>query len=87
MYNIQKYKVAKDSQCLKGSDSSLHDRWDRAPDTLHREGREPDVSGAELHTKGVNRHWFRPNDNSQIRGQILLKTSTDRSRHGAISLA
>lgn len=36
MYNIQKYRVAKDSQCLKGSDYSLHDRPNRTLGKLHR---------------------------------------------------
>lgn len=36
MYNIQKYRVPKDSQCLKGSDYSLHDRSNSTPGKLHR---------------------------------------------------
>lgn len=36
MYNIQKYRVPKNSQCLKGSDYSLHDRSNSTPGKLHR---------------------------------------------------
>lgn len=48
MYNIQKYRVPKNSQCLKGSDYSLHDRSNRTSGKLHRRAQSLTSQGTEL---------------------------------------
>lgn len=48
MYNIQKYRVPKNSQCLKGSDYSLHDRSNSTPGKLHRRAQSLTSKGTEL---------------------------------------
>lgn len=50
MYNIQKYRVPKNSQCLKGSDYSLHDRSNSTPGKLHRRAQSLTSQGTELKT-------------------------------------
>lgn len=58
MYNIQKYRVPKNSQCLKGSDYSLHDRSNSTPGKLHRRAPSLTSQGTELKTDQSQKTWL-----------------------------